>query len=274
MKINPIDVLVALGVTIVYAAPVAGLLWFSWRSVITGLLATAAFTVFMFTLLAIGGMGWQPSQRSPFLTLAVGWTIAAILGAAAYWLAGKGFGLKAMNIVAGFLVMAWMVTFYNHVALAWWAVANAESKVERMRQADARDGIPARQRLRVTDAKGTPREIELLRNRDVLYIEPGTDASARALRLVNDWDDLHDIMQERRLTVVTDPSAIGTATRGAVSYRPADTTWTVDAAPAFYDRRTGAFSITPRRWLTEVLELKPKVAERVYRRHFGSTADH
>jgi hypothetical protein len=272
MKINPADVLFAVIITIVFAGPVVALLWFSWRTVVTGLFVFGAVAAFMFTPLAIGGMAWTPTRQNPAHVLAIGWTIAAILAAAAYWFAGKGLGLKAVNVVAGFLVMAWVISFYDHVTLAWWAVGHSEasgSKVERGLQADAREGIPHRANLLVMSGAGEPSEIELLRHRDVLYIEPGTDSTTRVLQMLDDAE-LHDALIERQLATVADPATIGRAVRASPSYRRPAAEWQVDLVPSFYDRRAGTFSMSPERWLTEVLKLEPAKAQRILARHFGA----
>jgi hypothetical protein len=120
------DLLFAIVITAIVVGPVIALLWLSWRAVVVGALSIGAVFLFFASVMSAGGTAWQPGSGNPYLIVAAGWTIAAIFAFAAYLLAGRGPGVKMVNIIIGYAALVWCLTMRHHVENAWWAVAHPE----------------------------------------------------------------------------------------------------------------------------------------------------
>jgi hypothetical protein len=119
------NILFAVITTVIVLGPALAVLWFSWRAVVVGALAIGALLLFFLSLMGAANAGYYP-DGDPYLSLAVLWAIAAGLAFAAYWLAGRGPGVKVLNIVLGLVVVFWAITLRHHVENAWWVVAHPE----------------------------------------------------------------------------------------------------------------------------------------------------
>ena len=269
MKATLIGLLVAALFAVIVLGPLAALLWFSWRAVVVGALSMCAVFLFVASVLAAGGSMYNPASGDPRMVVVWGWALAAVCAFAAYWLAGRGAGVKVMNVFLGYLVLAWTIFCWQFLDMAQFALKEPMVLQNLIGELlDERAGKPA-PRLLLSDRTG--RDIKLWPDSSMffVYLKHDSDSSSRVVALLADSALAPHLAGLARTNVIDQPGPMFESLRPNVylpsNYKPPR----VIMVPSFWDRRANAFSLDAYEWMRSI-GVPEADAQAIYLRYFDS----